>query len=422
MAASDLWSVACSLRVPPLHLPEDRPYTASDFSRDRAASAASLWRLAAQLRCTPAAPSPPAALAETLLVVAERRRPEPPWSSPEEAAAAAELSAALLAAAGADSPAELLAAPAGELAVRRLAEQLTPAEWRRRPAAAACLPWLLELLDGPAAAARLAALLPPVLLLADDWEARHQRLAAGCLRRLLELVPRATLRQYGRAEVMCAALERLCAGRQPEVAAEAYPALLLALTAAQEPGGDDTPLVGAARLHRLTKQLLYSLSTESQPALRRLLLAQLEPLLARLGLEAVVWLRLALEVLTSLVETSVGGDWPLLEGVLRAVRRLAADARPRLAAHQPALAFLLCRVAYDLAAPDDEPPPAPLRALLVSVMTECSAAPGCDGLPGLCDGLTAAEHQLPEEFAAILGDAWAADRAADQARCGTTQR
>ena len=432
MTGSGLWSLASSLRVPPLHLPEDRPYTSSDFSRDQAASAAGLRRLAAELRRSSGAAAPPAALAETLLVVAERRRPEPPWSSPQEAAAAGELCAALVTAAGGDCgpPSEQRQPPAPvvEQAVRRLAEQLTPAEWRCRPAAAAGLPWLLQLLDGGALSELLAAVLAPVLLLADDWEQRHQVLGGRCLRHLLETVPRAALRRYGRADVMRAALERLCSGRQPEVAAEAYPALLLALLAAEEPAGDEAPLVRAAALHRHTKQLLYQLSTESQPALRRLLLEQVEPVLGRLQLEAVVWLRLCLEVLTSLVEVSAGGDWPLLEAVLRVLSRLVAETRPRLAAHQPALAFLLCRLAYELAAPDAEPPPpAPLHALLVSLMRACRAAPDCHRLPVLCAGLDSADHQLPAAFA-TLREAWgelrcaAANAAAGCCSCPDRER
>ena len=408
MEESELSRLACSLRVPPLELPEDRPYTASDFSRDRAASATGLRRLAAELR-RPSAAAPLEPLAEALLLVAERRRPEPPWSSPEEAAAAAELDAALLAAIGVTSLSELLSAAAGtrpaqvaELVTRRLAEQLPQTGWRRRPATAAGLPWLLALMDGAALSARLAALLPPALLLADDWEPRHQALGARCLRRLLEAVPHAALRRYGRADVVRAALERLCLIHQQEVAVEAYPALLLVLTATEEPDGDEAPLGRTAALHRHVKQLLYSMSTESQPALRLLLLAHLEPVLARLQREAVVWLRLSLEVLTAYVELSTGGDWPLLDGVLRVLSRLVSETRPRLAAHQPALAFLLCRLAHEVVTADGGPPPA-LRSQLVSVMAACRAAPGCDRLYAT---LQTAAGQLPPEFGVLLGEAW----------------
>ncbi|XP_032854241.2 TELO2-interacting protein 2 [Tyto alba] len=306
---------------------------------------------------------------------------ERPWTSAESRAAARELLAALVRAAGCGSVAEFLRGKEEDEEGRfaavmgLLKQELTKDTWKHNPATKHVFSWTLPHVTRPWLSHHLERVLPPSLLISDDYQEENKILGVRCLHHIILNVPAADLCQFNRAQVVYHALYNHLYSRE----APLIQAVLLCLL-------DLLPVLERAqqRWRQQQQQLarptgpcdevlqlvLTHMEAEHRLALRRVYARTLPAFVQRLGILIVRHLKRLERVILGYLEVCDGPEEEARLGILETLQCTIEHAWPRMPCRLPVLLKALLRMIWDVHA-DQGSTPEPVKAALLQGATEC---------------------------------------------------
>ncbi|XP_043968201.1 TELO2-interacting protein 2 isoform X2 [Gambusia affinis] len=276
------------------------------------------------------------------------------WTSIASRTAARRLQGALLRAGGWRDSAHLLAGEEEDRCILGgvmdiLQPQLTRESWRRCAALKLQFSWTLLQVTRPFLSPFLPRLLPPSLLLNDDYRPENCMLGVRCLHHIVLNTPAAELRQFNRAEVLYQALFRHLYTSEAAVIQLVLSCLLDLLLVLEKPPSSDCRRK-PCRHDDVLHLVLTHMEAEHKVALRRVYSSALPLYVERVGVAVCRHLRRLLPVLLGYLEV---GDPPeesvrlkMLE-VLQSTIRLAW---PRMASRTNVLLRCLLRLLVDVTA------------------------------------------------------------------------
>ncbi|NXP95619.1 TTI2 protein, partial [Passerina amoena] len=160
---------------------------------------------------SPVGPVPKRVLGHAF-IFAVTHKEERPWTTAKSRAVAQEVLERLVRTAGCGSVEEFLQGKEGDEEGRfgevmgLLKQELTKDTWKRNPASKDVFSWSLLRVSRPWLCPHLERVLPPALLLSDDFQEENKVLGVRCLHHIVLNVPGADLCQFNRAQVVFHAL------------------------------------------------------------------------------------------------------------------------------------------------------------------------------------------------------------------------
>ncbi|XP_058526455.1 TELO2-interacting protein 2 [Ochotona princeps] len=302
---------------------------------------------------------------------------ERPWSSPESRAVAAEALASLLRAAGCSSVAGFLR---GETAEDRgrfggilglLRPQLNKDSWKKNPAVKHIFSWTLQQVTRPWLSQHLEGVLPPSLLISDDYQTENKILGVRCLQHIVLNVPAADLLQYNRAEVLYHAIFNHLYAPEHQLIEAVLPCLLdlfpVLEKGLQWKGEASRPTTHCDAVLQL---VLTHMEPEHRILLRRTYARNLPAFVRRLGILTVRHMKRLERVILGYLEVYDGPEEEARLKILETLKLVMQCTWPRvpcrLVVFLKALLKLICDVARDPSLT-----PEPVKSALLQEATEC---------------------------------------------------
>ncbi|KAM4756180.1 TELO2-interacting protein 2 [Cyanocitta cristata] len=309
-------------------------------------------------------------------IFAVTHKDERPWTTASTRAVAQELLERLLQAAGCGSVAEFLRGKEGDEEGRfgavmgLLKQELTKDTWKRNPGSKHVFSWTLLHVSRPWLCPHLERVLPPALLLSDDFQEENKVLGVRCLHHIVLNVPGADLCQFNRAQVVFHALYNHLYSRE----APLIQAVLLCLL-------DLLPVLERGQRHQghgratspwdqVLQLVLTHMEAEHRLALRRVYAGTLPAFVTRLGILIVRHLKRLERVILGYLEVSDGPEEEARLGILETLQCTIEHAWPRMPCRLPVLLKALLRLLWDVHT-ERGPTPAPVRAALLHRATQC---------------------------------------------------
>ncbi|KFR01184.1 TELO2-interacting protein 2, partial [Nipponia nippon] len=287
---------------------------------------------------------------------------ERPWTNARSQLVAQELLALLVQAAGCGSVAEFLRGKnedeEGRFAavMGLLKPELTKDTWKRNPATKFVFSWTLPHVTRPWLSHYLERVLPPSLLISDDYREENKILGVRCLHHIVLNVPAADLCQFNRAQVVHHALYNHLYSREAPLI-QIYclapnQAVLLCLL-------DLLPIL--ERAQRQQKQarptapcdevlqlVLTHMEAEHRLALRRVYARTLPAFVQRLGILIVRHLKRLERVILGYLEICDGPEEEARLGILETLQCTIEHAWPRMPCRVPVLLKALLKMIWDV--------------------------------------------------------------------------
>ncbi|XP_053318614.1 TELO2-interacting protein 2-like [Spea bombifrons] len=341
-----------------------------------------------------------------------------PWTNDLSRTLTAQLLRKLIYASNCDSVTDLLRGPSDRESefgtfrevLRLLRPRLCKETWQSHPDAPHVFSWVLSLVPRPWLPEFLSQVLPPALLLSDDYKPENKVLGISCLRHIIRNVPSAELRQYNRALVVYQALRNHLYATDADVIEVALPCLLdlFPVLHKRPPAVGEYQKDGEDPSDQVMQLVLTHMEMEHKIALRRSYARYLPSLQERLGMRVVRHMKRLLRVIVGYLEVCDGPEETTRLCILETLQGTIKYAWPRIPHRLPLLLKALLKLMYDVTCEPVQTPEPVTEALLCGA-TECLLLLDrcCDGqvkaalkgVPSLC-----AEPRLVKCLAAVQQD------------------
>ncbi|XP_068012795.1 TELO2-interacting protein 2 [Melanerpes formicivorus] len=301
---------------------------------------------------------------------------ERPWTDTRSQAVAQQLLELLLQAAGCGSVAEFLRGKnedeEGRFAavMGLLKQELTKDTWKRNPATKFVFSWSLPQVSRPWLSAHLERVLPPSLLLSDDYREENKILGVHCLHHIILNVPAADLCQFNRAEVVYHALYNHLYSREAPLIQAVLLCLLDLLPILERAQRQQKQPRPTSHWQEVLQLVLTHMEAEHRLALRRVYARTLPAFVQRLGILIVRHLKRLERVILGYLEVWDGPEEEARLGVLETLQCTIQHAWPRMPCRLPVLLKALLKLMWDVHT-DQGPTPEPVKAALLQGATEC---------------------------------------------------
>ncbi|XP_035201041.1 TELO2-interacting protein 2 isoform X2 [Oxyura jamaicensis] len=289
-----------------------------------------------------------------------------PWTSARSRSVARELLESLVQAADCGSVAEFLRGKKEDEEGRftavmgLLKQELTKDTWKRNPAMKHVFSWTLPHITRPWLSHYLESVLPPSLLISDDYREENKILGVRCLHHIVLNVPGADLCQFNRAHVVYHALYNHLYSREAPLI-QAVLLCLLDLLPVLERAQRRQQARAPTRCDEVLQLLLTHMEAEHRLALRRLYANTLPAFVQRLGILVARHLKRLERVIVGYLEVCDGPEEEARLGILETLR---------MPCRLPVLLKALLRMMWDVHT-DQGPTPEPVKAALLQGATEC---------------------------------------------------
>ncbi|XP_025937458.1 TELO2-interacting protein 2, partial [Apteryx rowi] len=364
--------------------PPERQQDAGDLP-ERAADAGSVLLLllaglaAAEGREAPGVPAAGLRLRSVLgpvYVFAATHAAERPWTSARSQLVARELLAELLRATGCGLVAEFLRGrnedEEGRFAavMGLLKQELTKDAWKRNPATKHVFSWTLLHITRPWLSHYLESVLPPSLLISDDYQEENKILGVRCLHHIILNVPAADLCQFNRAQVVYHALYNHLYSREAPLIEAVLLCLLDLLPVLERAQRHQKETRPTAPCDEVLQLVLTHMEAEHRLALRRVYARALPAFVQRLGIRIARHLKRLERVILGYLEVCDGPEEEARLGILETLRCTIEHAWPRMPCRLPVLLKALLKMIWDVHT-DQGSTPEPVKAALLQGATEC---------------------------------------------------
>ncbi|XP_038602226.1 TELO2-interacting protein 2 [Tachyglossus aculeatus] len=310
-------------------------------------------------------------------VFAVSHGPEQPWTGPESRATSREVLALLLRVAGCASAAGFLRGEDGDrggnlgLVLGLLKPQLNKESWKLNPATRHVFSWTLHRVTRPWLSQHLEKVLPPALLISDDYQTENKILGVNCLHHIILNVPAADLRQYNRDQVVYHALFNHLYTPEPGLI-QAVLQCLAALLPVLE--GPPRPQAAGPRPPTPTDDVLRLVLTHMEPErrllLRRVYARSLPAFVESLGILTVRHLKRLERVIVSYLEVYDGPGEEARLAILQTFKVTVQHAWPRVPCRLEVFLKALLKMVCDVAR-DRTLTPEPVKAALLEEAADC---------------------------------------------------
>ncbi|MEE6516685.1 hypothetical protein FKM82_026360 [Ascaphus truei] len=315
-----------------------------------------------------------------LLILCGAHSQNRPWTDSKSRALTRQLLRSLLDVSGCESVAELLRGPknqepeAGSFreVLGLLRPQLCKDTWELHPDTKLVFFWILCQVSRPWLSEYLDRVLPPSLLLSDDYRTENKVLGVGCLHHIIRNVPAAELRQYNRAQVIYHALHNHLYTPDADVIQVVLPCLLDLLPGLQSapPAPADLRKRRATPTDQILQLVLTHMEMEHRIALRRVYARNLPALLDWLGVGVILHMKKLLCVIVGYLEVYDGPEEEARLCILETLQGTIKHAWPRIPCRLPLLLKTLLKFIYDISC-DKSDTPEPVTDALLHSATDC---------------------------------------------------
>ncbi|XP_009700045.1 PREDICTED: TELO2-interacting protein 2, partial [Cariama cristata] len=301
---------------------------------------------------------------------------ERPWTDVRSQSVAQELLALLVQAAGCGSVAEFLRGKnedeEGNFAavMGLLKQELTKDTWKRNPATKHVFSWTLPHVTRPWLSHYLERVLPPSLLLSDDYREENKILGVRCLHHIILNVPAADLCQFNRAQVVYHALYNHLYSREAPLIQAVLLCLLDLLPILERAQRQQKQARPTAPCDEVLQLVLTHMEAEHRLALRRVYARTLPAFVQRLGILIARHLKRLERVILGYLEVSDGPEEEARLGILETLQGTIEHAWPRMPCRLPVLLKALLKMIWDVHT-DQSSTPEPVKAALLQGATEC---------------------------------------------------
>ncbi|XP_064128891.1 TELO2-interacting protein 2 [Loxodonta africana] len=316
-------------------------------------------------------------LAGPIYVFAITHSLEQPWTSPRSQDIAGEALSLLLQVSDCGSVAGFLRGENEEekgrftVIMGLLKPDLNKESWKNNPATKHVFSWTLQQVTRPWLSQHLERILPPSLLISDDYQTENKILGIRCLHHTVLNVPAADLLQYNRAQVLYHAIfNHLYIPEHHLIQAVLLCLLDLfpILEKAMQWKGD------AARPTTQCEEVLQLILTHMEPEhrllLRRTYARNLPAFVKRLGILTVRHLKRLERVIISYLEVYDGPEEEARLKILETLKLLIQHTWPRVSCRVVVLLKALLKLICDVAR-DSSLTPEPVKTALLQEATDC---------------------------------------------------
>ncbi|XP_014703227.1 TELO2-interacting protein 2 [Equus asinus] len=252
-----------------------------------------------------------------------------------------------------------------------LKPDLNKETWKNNPATKHVFSWTLQQVSRPWLNQHLERILPPSLLISDDYQTENKILGVHCLHHIVLNVPAADLLQYNRAQVVYHALFNHLYTPEHHLI-QAVLLCLLDLFPVLEKGlhwkGD------AARPTTHCDEVLQLILTHMEPEhrllLRRTYARNLPAFVKRLGILTVRHLKRLQRVIIGYLEVYDGPEEEARLKILETLKLLMQYTWPRVSCRLVVLLKALLKLLCDVAR-DPSLTPEPIKSALLEEATDC---------------------------------------------------
>ncbi|XP_039110357.1 TELO2-interacting protein 2 [Hyaena hyaena] len=316
-------------------------------------------------------------LAGPVYIFAVTHSLEQPWTNPGSRDVAGEVLALLLQVTDRGSVAGFLRGESEDekgrfiLIMELLKPDLHKESWKNNPATKHVFSWTLQQVTRPWLNQHLERILPPSLLISDDYQTENKILGVQCLHHIVLNVPAADLLQYNRAQVLYHALFNHLYMPEHQLT-QAVLSCLLDLFPVLEKGLHWKG--GAARATTHCDEVLQLILTHMEPEhrllLRRTYARNLPVFVRRLGILIVRHLKRLERVIIGYLEVYDGPEEEARLKILETLKLLMQYAWPRVSCRLVVLLKALLKLVCDVAR-DPNLTPEPVKSTLLEETTDC---------------------------------------------------
>ncbi|XP_019322418.2 TELO2-interacting protein 2 isoform X1 [Panthera pardus] len=316
-------------------------------------------------------------LAGPIYIFAVTHSLEQPWTSPRSHDVAGEVLALLLQVTECGSVAGFLHGENEDekgrfiLIMELLKPDLNKESWKNNPATKHVFSWTLQQVSRPWLNQHLERILPPSLLISDDYQTENKILGVHCLRHIVLNVPAADLLQYNRAQVLYHALFNHLYTPEYRLI-QAVLSCLLDLFPVLEKGlhwkgGGARPTTHCDEVLQL---ILTHMEPEHRLLLRRTYARNLPAFVKRLGILTVRHLKRLERVVIGYLEVYDGPEEEARLKTLETLKLLMQYTWPRVSCRRVVLLKALLKLICDVAR-DPNLTPEPVKSALLEEATDC---------------------------------------------------
>ena len=255
-------------------------------------------------------------------------------------------------------------------ALLELKPKLSKSTWKMNPAAIEIFGWCVFNVGSSELANQLQLVLPPMLLLVDDFQVEHKCLGVRLLHHLTDKTSRTELSWHGRAQVIFDALRHQMYTHDTTLVRLLHPCLLAVLRVVEaSPAKGVSPRKDNC-YDEVLRQLLTDMELEDKLVMRRAYVEHLPRLLRDMGVNVVCHLVQLLRVVSAYLEIHDGPEEMSRLGALDMLKTVIVVAWPRMSFYCGDIVKCLLKLMYDVTvdpslASDD------VSMELVTKATEC---------------------------------------------------
>ncbi|XP_009981918.1 PREDICTED: TELO2-interacting protein 2, partial [Tauraco erythrolophus] len=308
---------------------------------------------------------------------------ERPWTNERSQAVAQELLASLVRAAGCGSgegflrgrrntgsSGETVSSGVTKHSVANTGQELDKDTWKRNPTTKHVFCWTLPHITRPWLSCYLERVLPPSLLISDDYQEENKILGVRCLHHIVLNVPAADLCQFNRALVVYHALYNHLYSREAPLIQAVLLCLLDLLPILERAQRHQKQARPTAHCDEVLQLVLTHMEAEHRLALRRVYARTLPAFVQRLGIQIARHLKRLERVILGYLEVYDGPEEGARLGILETLQCTIEHAWPRMPCRLPVLLQALLKMIWDVHT-DQGSTPEPVKAALLQGATEC---------------------------------------------------
>ncbi|XP_055972644.1 TELO2-interacting protein 2 [Sorex fumeus] len=252
-----------------------------------------------------------------------------------------------------------------------LQPELGRESWKKNPATKHVFSWTLQQVTRPWLGQYLEKVLPPALLISDDYQTENKILGVQCLHHILLNVPAAELLQYNRAQVVYHALFNHLYTPEHQLIEVVLPCLLDLFPILEKgqhwKGGPARPTTHCDEVLQL---VLTHMEPEHRLILRRTYARSLPAFVKRLGILTVRHLKRLERVIIGYLEVYDGPEEEARLKMLETLKLLMQCTWPRIPCRTVVLLKALLKLICDVAR-DPDLTPKPVKNALLEAATDC---------------------------------------------------
>uniref|UniRef100_A0A8D2IK99 TELO2 interacting protein 2 n=2 Tax=Urocitellus parryii TaxID=9999 RepID=A0A8D2IK99_UROPR len=302
---------------------------------------------------------------------------EKPWTSPKSQEVAGEVLSLLLRVTGCSSEAGFLRGENEDekgkfiVVMGLLKPDLNKETWKNNPAAKHVFSWILQQVTRPWLYQHLERILPPSLLISDDYQTENKILGVRCLHHIVLNVPAADLLQFNRAQVIYHAIFNHLYMPEHNLIQAVLLCLLdlfpiLEKTMHWKGDGART----TTHCDEVLRLILTHMEPEHRLLLRRTYARNLPAFVKRLGILTVRHLKRLERVIISYLEVYDGPEEEARLKILETLKLLMQYTWPRISCRLVVLLKAILKLICDVAR-DPTLTPEPVKNTLLQEATDC---------------------------------------------------